>query len=66
MKDKFPLIVAGSIFGSIMILLMLIDDGVFGEEIKDIFGWVILVLCGVLLVTMIIANLWYKFRKEGR
>lgn len=66
MKDKFPLIVVGSIFGSIMILLMLIDDGVFGEEVKEILGVVIFVLCIVYFIAVIIGHFWNKFRKEGR
>ena len=63
MKDK--IIGYGTIFLFFLIIffLMLIDDGAFGESIKNILIWIILIGSIVFVLFCIIANIYYKFKK---
>lgn len=60
MKDKIRVYAPLIAFLLIVILLMLADDGVFGETIKNMLGWIILIGSIMFLLLCLITN---KFKK---
>lgn len=63
MKDKIIAYVVLFLFFLITFLLMLVSDGVFGEEIKITLGWIILIFSVVLVLISLITKIYYKFKK---
>lgn len=63
MKDKIiGYIGIFSIF-LIIFLMMLASDGVFGEKIKNMLGWIVLIGAIVFVLACVIVNIKNKFKK---
>jgi len=63
MKDKIIGYIGIFMFFLIIFLMMLADDGVFGEKIDNILGWIVLIGSIVFVLLCVIANIYNKFKK---
>ena len=63
MKDKIIGYVSIFVIFLIIFFMMLADDGVFGEKIKHILSWVVLIGTISFIFLCIIINIYYKFKK---
>ena len=44
-------------------LLMLVSDGVFGNTIKNMTSWILVIIAIAFVLFCIIANIYYKLKK---
>ena len=63
MKDKIKVFVGLTICFLPIFLLMLASDGVFGESVKDILGWIILIIPIVLILIGVTTYIYNKLKK---
>lgn len=54
MKDKIMSYGIIILFFLIMLFLMLVSDGVLGEKVKNIVGWILLIMTMVFVLACII------------